>query len=115
MKKVIIGIILGIISISFTTKVFGQKAHGQKAEMRIENRVQKMKDALNLSDDQVAKITTIFRDAQQKVKTVKTSTTDTVAFKTQRKEINKDAQNQIKQVLSEDQRKKWKDMKKNEK
>jgi hypothetical protein len=79
------------------------------AEQRIEKRVEKMKVALNLSDDQVIKIKSIYKDAWQKQAELKKSGTDSATLANSRKEINKSVRNQIKLVLTEEQRKKWKD------
>jgi hypothetical protein len=98
------------MAFGFSTPAYSQ--HKASPELRIHKRVQKLKQQLELTDDQATKIESIYLDREQKMAHLpKDSTTDPKAFKKQKRAINKNATNQISGLLSEQQRQKWQAMK----
>jgi periplasmic protein CpxP/Spy len=108
MKKVTFAVlgILVLLNFNFASA----QRRGGNPDKKIEKRVQKMKEDLNLSDDQVNKITAIFKEARQKQVELRNSGADSASMRKSMREINKETRSQVKLVLSEEQRKKWVDL-----
>src|ERR1022692_2973303 len=102
-----------ILGLALSGKAFFSANAQQKMtpDQRVAARVQKMKDNLNLTPDQVGKITTIYSDAQQKMTALRNSGADPASTMQQRKEINKNAETQVSALLTPEQITKWKAMK----
>jgi len=109
LKVFSLAVLAGILSVGFVpdAKAQGPGGHGQG----LENRVQKMKENLNLNDDQVAKVTAILKEQRQKMMALRNSGADQAAMKTQRQQSMRDGDAQISALLTPDQRTKWETMK----
>jgi len=86
-------------------------ARAQGPERKIENRIQKLRDQLNLSDAQVVQVKSIFEEARTKIETLRSAGTDRPTMMAQRKQINKMAMLQVKSLLTDEQKQRWKELK----
>ncbi len=85
-------------------------AEPPRPQMTPEQRVQRMKETLNLSDEQVAKILDIFKRTQDKLKEIR----DNAALaeedrRAKSAEVFKEIQQEMTKVLSPEQLAKWKE------
>jgi Spy/CpxP family protein refolding chaperone len=74
---------------------------------RIQHRVERMKERLNLTDDQARQLQQIFQDAHQQWQSDQTKP-DRATMQARREKMNE----QIKSILNPDQQQKWEQMKK---
>ena len=74
---------------------------------RIQHRVERMKERLNLTDDQARQLEQIFRDAQQQWQS-DTTRPDRETMRARHEKMHE----QIKSILNPDQQQKWDQMKK---
>jgi len=80
-------------------------------EQRVQNKLDKMKSELNLSDDQVGKLKPIMIKEQEEMMKLRNNGTDPETMKTERKKIASEYQKQITAVLTPEQQQKLKTMK----
>jgi Spy/CpxP family protein refolding chaperone len=92
------GVVLALAASRATTLADGNPAKGD----RVQHRVERMKQQLNLTDDQARQIEQIFRDAQQQ------GQTDREAMRERHKKVH----DQIQSVLTPEQREKMEQMRK---
>lgn len=114
-KRMIGGMALAAVLVINAGNVSAQApapAQGQAQDQGVRGDHEKMKQALNLSDDQVAKIKAIRQEARQKMQALKDDKTkDRAAFKDQRKAIRDDEERKVEALLNKDQLAKYQQMK----
>ncbi len=74
---------------------------------RIQHRVERMKESLNLSDDQARQLEQVFRDAHQQWQSDQAKP-DRATIQARREKMHE----QVKSILTPDQQQKWEQMKK---
>lgn len=106
MKKIVVFTIAALFAVSGMAQ---EKKKGRSAEQRAEKITNKMKEKLNLTDEQVVKIKAINLEAAQQKDTLKAEA------KAERKEkvkaIETDRDTKIKAVLTEEQKAEYEKMK----
>lgn len=107
-----------ILSLGFISKAsaqlpgnLGGKLDAAKAESGVLEKVQKMKDKLNLNESQVSKITTIFKEAETKIADLKKSGIDAKSLASKTKDINANSDKQVTALLTPAQQAKWQTLK----
>lgn len=107
MKKLIVLTIAAL----FAVTAFGQEKRQSTPEARAEKVTNKMKEKLNLTDEQVAKIKAINLDAAKKKDELKGKGKDQrKEMRTQVKSIEDDRDSKILEVLTEEQKAQYKKM-----
>lgn len=99
------------VAIFFSGITLANAQQKMTPDQRLQKRLDRMKTQLNLTDGQVAQITPILMNAQQKMMDLHNSGADREAMKTQRRAIASDSNNQIIALLNPDQQQKYKAMK----
>lgn len=93
--------------------IFATVTQAQQQRMSVEERVKILKDSLLLSDDQAAKITKILEDQREEMTTARNENKgDRSAMRAAVQEIMKKSDNQIKDILTDEQTKKYNEMQK---
>jgi hypothetical protein len=114
MKKLIASFLV-IVFISFFSSQATAQKRGAHADARLQKRVQEMKVQLNLTDEQVTKITAVLKNARQKMAAARAAGGDSTGMAAKRKAINKNTQHELKLVLTTEQVEKWKALRKSKK
>jgi Spy/CpxP family protein refolding chaperone len=99
------GLVL-VLAASRTVALADDAAKGD----RLQHRVERMKERLNLTDDQARQLEQVFRDAHQQWQSDRTDQTrpDKATMQARREKMNE----QIKSILTPEQQQKWEQMRK---
>ena len=100
---VVAGAVLAVAAVRTAALADENAAKGD----RIQHRVERMKERLNLTDDQTRQLQQIFQDAHQQWQSDQTKP-DKATMQARREKMNE----QIKSILTPDQQEKWEQMKK---
>jgi len=108
-RRIIIGSLLFGLAITLTAR----PALAQEQQATAESRLEEMSKQLNLTDDQRAKLKPILQDEVQQLQAVHNDASlSQDQKKAKAKEIHAASKPQINSVLTPDQQKQWKEMKK---
>jgi len=108
-RRIVIGSLLFGLAITLTAR----PALAQEQQATAESRLEEMSKQLNLTDDQRTKLKPILQDEAQQLQAVHNDASlSQDQKKAKAKEIHAESKPQINSVLTPDQQKQWKEMKK---